>query len=91
MSVDKVDVQITNHNMPESMQDEVVKSAVAILMESNPLNTFPAKMKEYMDRTYRPRWHCIMGKNYCSNVSFVEGNFITFIVDGHVILLFRTA
>ncbi|KAA0193201.1 hypothetical protein FBUS_09407 [Fasciolopsis buskii] len=91
MSFDNVDVKITSHNMPESMQDEVVTSAVMILMESTPVNTFPTKMKEYMDAHYKPSWHCVMGKNYCSHVSFVKGNFITFVVEGHTVLLFRTA
>ncbi|TGZ50400.1 hypothetical protein CRM22_010797 [Opisthorchis felineus] len=90
MTTDSVDVQITNNDMPEPMQDEIVKQAVDQLDQAQPLNKFPELMKDWLDKKYGPRWHCVLGKNYCSRISFLKGCFLEFVVEGQCILIYRT-
>ncbi|CAH8643744.1 unnamed protein product [Dicrocoelium dendriticum] len=91
MSDDEMEIRVGYHNMPVEMQNEVICRAVIELEESKPLSQFPTKLKNWLDYKYGPTWHCVMGTNYCSHVSFIQGNFIQFALDGHEVIVFKTS
>ncbi|KAF8562376.1 hypothetical protein P879_10607 [Paragonimus westermani] len=83
-------VKINHADMTEVMQQEIVNTAVEELAKCDPLNEFPTRMKQFLDKKYGKRWHCVMGKNYCSRVSFLEENFLQFCLNGHEVIVFKT-
>ena len=43
-------------------------------------------IKQFFDKKYGPNWHCIVGKNFHSYVSYESKNFI-FFYDGPIAIL----
>lgn len=62
-----------------AMHDEIAKSN----QKSN------LEIKTYMDRTYGPAWHCVVGKGFGSAVSYLNKHFIFLYISNKAILLFK--
>jgi hypothetical protein len=46
-------------------------------------------IKTFMDRTFGPAWHCIVGKGFGSAVSYLNKHFIFLYIANKAILLFK--
>lgn len=62
---DTRDVYIENSDMPDEMQNELVIKASELFDENPELNSFCLKLKEHLDKTYKPNWHVILGPYFC--------------------------
>ncbi|TPP39720.1 putative dynein light chain [Fasciola gigantica] len=76
------------------MSDEMRDDAIKITMESLRRNQDETEILKYIkqqfDLKYKPSWHCVMGKNFCSYFTYEENCYIYFSISGRDYLLFKT-
>lgn len=81
---------IKNADMAEDMQQVAVDVATQALEQYNLEKDISAYIKKEFDKKYSPSWHCIVGKNFGSNVSHETKHFINFYFGQVAILLFKS-
>ena len=47
------------------------------------------KLKVFLDRKYKPNWHCVVGKNFYSSFSHEERTYIFFTIGQISVLLYK--
>lgn len=69
---------VKNADMPQEMQTDAVEIAIQAGQMFGEEKDVAAYIKREFDRKYNPTWHCIVGKNFGSHVTFETGRFIYF-------------
>ncbi|CAL8093661.1 unnamed protein product [Calicophoron daubneyi] len=82
--------KVVKAEMDKKMQDEAVKIAQEAIDRSRKPEDVPRYIKEYFDKEFKPSWHCISGKKFCSYITHEQDGFIYFSIDGQDYLLFKT-
>jgi hypothetical protein len=47
------------------------------------------EIKSFMDRTFGPPWHCVVGKGFGSAVTYVNRHFLFLYIANKAILIFK--
>ncbi|XP_034034276.1 dynein, light chain, LC8-type 2b [Thalassophryne amazonica] len=79
---------IKNTDMSEDMQQDAVDCALQA-MEYN-IKDIAAYVKKEFDKKYNPTWHCIVGRNFGTDVILATKPFIYFYLNQVAILLFKS-
>ena len=69
---------VKNADMPQEMQIDAVDTAIQAGQLFSEEKDVAAYIKREFDRKYNPTWHCIVGKNFGSHVTFETGRFVYF-------------
>ena len=72
------------------MQQYAVDVATQGLYRYDIEKDIAAYIKKDFDKRYSPYWHCIVGRNFGSNVSHEEKHFIYFYLGQVAVLLFKS-
>ena len=83
-------VEIKNADMSEEMQWDWVECAAQALEKYNIEKDITAHIKKESDKKYNPVWHCIVGRNFCSYVTYETKDFICFYLGQVANLLFKS-
>uniref|UniRef100_A0A2K6D0M4 Dynein light chain n=1 Tax=Macaca nemestrina TaxID=9545 RepID=A0A2K6D0M4_MACNE len=75
---------VKNTDMLEEMQQD------SELEEYNIEKDIAAHIKKEFDKKYNPTWHCIVGRNFGSYLTYEIKNFIYFYLGQVAILLFKS-
>ena len=76
--------------MPEEMQLDSVECATQALEKYNTEKGIAAHIKKESDKKYNPIWHCIVGRNFCSYVTYETKIFTCFYLGQVANLLFKS-
>ncbi|XP_032247322.1 dynein light chain 1, cytoplasmic-like, partial [Phoca vitulina] len=77
---------IKNASLSEEMQQDSVECATQTLEKYNIEKNLAAHIKKEFNREYNPTWYCIVGRNFCVNVTHETKQFIYFYL-GQVTIL----
>ena len=69
---------IKNADMPQEMQADAVETAIQAGQLFSAEKDIAAYIKREFDKKYNPTWHCIVGTNFGSQVTFETGRFVYF-------------
>ena len=83
-------VVVKIQEMPTDMLEFVIHKALWGIDKFNSEKEFASYMRLELDETYQPTWHCIVGKNYGSDIVHQTKNFIYFYLGPLAILLFKS-
>ena len=83
-------IKIHINEMSHSMQQDLINVATVAIKKHTVDQEIASYIKQYFDNTYEPTWHCVVGKQYGSNVTHCSDNFIYYYHDELAILLFKT-
>jgi len=70
----------------------MVSKVVHLVRDDSDKNTdkdLAAMIKKEFDKTFYPTWHCIVGKDFGSDVEYEENHMIYFYWGTRAILLYR--
>ncbi|CAH8529759.1 unnamed protein product [Heterobilharzia americana] len=81
---------VKNADMDQIMQEDAVQIAAAAREKYEVDKDIATYVKQHFDRKYGRTWHCIVGKQYGSDVSHEERSFIYFFLGDRAILLFKS-
>nr|AAX30609.1 SJCHGC05640 protein [Schistosoma japonicum]CAX70013.1 putative dynein light chain [Schistosoma japonicum]CAX70014.1 putative dynein light chain [Schistosoma japonicum] len=81
---------VKNADMDSIMQEEAVRTAASAREKFEVDKDIATYIKQHFDRSYGRTWHCIVGKQYGSDISHEERSFIYFFLGDRAILLFKS-
>ncbi|KAH8260702.1 hypothetical protein KR038_001530, partial [Drosophila bunnanda] len=81
--------EIRGADMSEEMQKSATDCATQALNKYNIERDIAKYIKTEFDIKFKPKWHCIVGSNFGSDVSHEPNHFIYFYLDKLAILLFK--
>mmetsp|Transcript_26610 Transcript_26610/g.37070 ORF Transcript_26610/g.37070 Transcript_26610/m.37070 type:complete len:96 (-) Transcript_26610:216-503(-) len=88
---EKKDYGATVTDMPLEIQDFALETVQKALEEKKSENQAVAIVKETFDRRYGPTWHCILGRNFGSQVTGESKTFLYITVNKQLkMLLFKS-
>uniref|UniRef100_A0A5K4F5B2 Dynein light chain n=1 Tax=Schistosoma mansoni TaxID=6183 RepID=A0A5K4F5B2_SCHMA len=90
MIMSKHKALISNADMSEDMQREAIDCAVEALKKYKIEKDIAAFIKKEFDKKYNPTWHCIVGRNFGSNMTHEQKHFIYFYMGNVAVLLFKS-
>mmetsp|Transcript_453 Transcript_453/g.864 ORF Transcript_453/g.864 Transcript_453/m.864 type:complete len:211 (+) Transcript_453:44-676(+) len=61
---------IKNADMSEAMQQDAIDCATQALEKYNVEKDIATFIKKEFEKKYHPKWHCIVGRNFYSNVTY---------------------
>ncbi|KAH7711859.1 putative dynein light chain [Aphelenchoides avenae] len=76
--------------MSKEMQQAAIECATKAFEKYNTETEIAAYIKDEFDRKFRPTWHCIVGRDFCSYVCHEAKHFICFYLRQLTILLFKS-
>ncbi|VDN16394.1 unnamed protein product [Dibothriocephalus latus] len=82
---------IRSTDMTVEMQESAAKVAISAVSKFEVEKDMAAFVKKEFDGLHGETWHCIVGKDYGSYVTHVEGGFIYFYLDKLAFQLYKTA
>jgi len=77
-------------DMSEEMKEDAIALAKEALLKFNNETDMAAHIKKEFDKKYVPTWHCIVGRNFSSYVTYEAEHFIYFYIGQTAILLWRS-
>ena len=77
-------------DMSEDMQQDAVDTAIQAMEKFTIEKEISAYIKKDFDKRYSPTWHCIVGRNYGSFVTYESRYYINFHLGDIAILLFKS-
>ncbi|KAK0399311.1 hypothetical protein QR680_002985 [Steinernema hermaphroditum] len=77
-------------SLPQSLLEEACNMASASMRQSHDEMEVARNLKNYFDEKHGGNWHCIVGRNFGSFVTYDDGNLCYFKVGKTSVLLFRT-
>nr|CDS29000.1 dynein light chain [Hymenolepis microstoma] len=77
-------------DMTEEMQQKAVDIASDAMSRHDIEKDIAAYLKKEFDQLYGPTWHCIVGRNFGSYVTYETKHFIYFYMGNLAILLFKS-
>lgn len=80
---------IRNVDMPEDMQDHALRLGIYSVGRFAAESDIADYVKTQFDEAYGGDWHCIVGRNYGSSITPLDGHFIYYSLQGVSVLLFR--
>lgn len=81
---------IKKADMSKEMQQAAIECATKAFEKYNTETEIAAYIKDEFDRKFRPTWHCIVGRDFCSYVCHEAKHFICFYLRQLTILLFKS-
>lgn len=87
MTERKVNWEICECN--EDMAQDAVKEANKALDHLESEKEISEHIKKHFDKKFDPNWHCVVGKNFASFVTYTSKHFIFFYVGQLAILLYK--
>ena len=72
------------------MQQDVIDISIQALEKFNIKNEIAVFIKKEFDKKYQPGWHCIVGREFGSFVTYETKHFINFYIGQIAILLFKS-
>lgn len=76
--------------MTEDLQQDAVDTAIQALEKFTIEKEIAAYIKKEFDKRYSPTWHCIVGRNYGSFVTYEARYYVYFQLGEVAILLFKS-
>lgn len=77
-------------DMTEDLQQDAVDTAIQALEKFTIEKEIAAYIKKEFDKRYSPTWHCIVGRNYGSFVTYEARYYVYFQLGEVAILLFKS-
>jgi dynein light chain LC6, flagellar outer arm len=87
----KADLEIQASDMPSEMQRFALYSASQALRLYSLEKNIAESIKQDFDRTFKPTWHCIVGKNWGSCVTHSKEHYIRMMNSNLIILLYKSS
>ncbi|XP_053393192.1 dynein light chain 2, cytoplasmic-like [Mercenaria mercenaria] len=81
---------IKNADMSEDMQQDAVDCGTQALEKYNKLKEVAAYIKNEFNKKHNPNWHCVVGKEFGSDVTHEAKHLIFFALGETDILLFKS-
>ncbi|VDP77865.1 unnamed protein product [Echinostoma caproni] len=81
---------IIKAEMSEQMREDAVQTTMEALSRNKNETDILKYIKSVFDARYKPSWHCVMGKNFCSYFTYEENCYIYYSIAGRDYLLFKT-
>lgn len=81
---------IKGRDMDDAMIHEVINATKEALNDYTVNKEQAEYIKNLFDKKYGPTWHCIIGKDFGSYVTYQSQHMIQFTMDGYTILLYKT-
>jgi len=81
---------VRSMDMPEHIKDDVLtcfNEALSLFTTEIELAAF---VKKEFDKKYGPTWHCVVGREFGSNITYQLSHFIHVFVNQYGLLLFKT-
>ncbi|KAA0193202.1 hypothetical protein FBUS_09406 [Fasciolopsis buskii] len=76
--------------MADAMRDDAIRTTLEALKNNKDETEILKYIKQQFDMKYKPSWHCVMGKSFCSYFTYEENCYIYFTLGGRDYLLFKT-
>ena len=86
----KIQPTIKNVNMTKNMEMYSINTAINALETLNNNQEVASYIKKKFDSTFGPSWHCFVGRNFGSYVTYEENNYIYFYIGQVGFLLFKS-
>ncbi len=80
---------VRNADMPDDMQRDAMILMQEALQKFKSESDIADYIKTQYDEKHEGDWHCIVGRNYGSSITPLDGHFIYFQYKGYSVLLFR--
>ena len=77
-------------DMTEDLQQDAVDTAIQALEKFTIEKEIAAYIKKEFDKRYSPSWHCIVGRNYGSFVTYEARYYVYYQLGEIAILLFKS-
>jgi len=77
-------------DMTEDLQQDAVDTAIQALEKFTIEKEIAAYIKKEFDKRYSPTWHCIVGRNYGSFVTYEARYYVYYQLGEVAILLFKS-
>ncbi|CAH8554884.1 unnamed protein product [Heterobilharzia americana] len=81
---------IKDADMDVRMQEEAISVAVTGMERHEVDKDVASHLKQYFNIHYGRTWHCIVGKQFGSDISYEEGSFLYFFLGDRSLLLFKS-
>ena len=75
--------------MDNEMKDNVEKQVNKAVDNMDTEKDISMFIKKFFDNNYGPNWHCCVGKNFASNVTYQSKHYIFFYLGQMAILLYK--
>ncbi|KAA0195515.1 Dynein light chain DLC [Fasciolopsis buskii] len=87
--MDPQKVTIRKSDMSEEMRTFAVKTFVEAVEKGKSEKELCSYVKTAFDKTYLPTWHCVVGRDFASHVTFDEQSYLHFQYGAFTVLLFK--
>ncbi|KAA0189956.1 Dynein light chain LC8-type [Fasciolopsis buskii] len=76
-------------DMKADMRAEVTKLATELWHDMQRPRKVAEELKKYMDSHYKRAWHCIVGRDFNSFISYETGTFMDFMIGDYNFILYK--
>ena len=73
----------------DNIRNDVEVQANAALDHNETEREISYHIKKYFDENYSPNWHCVVGKDFASYVTYSSKHYIFFYIGQLAILLYK--
>ncbi|THD28644.1 hypothetical protein D915_000570 [Fasciola hepatica] len=80
---------VQRSDMKGDMHGEVVKLANELWHDVRVPRKVAEEMKKYMDTKHQRAWHCIVGRDFNSYISYETGTFMDFMIGDYNFILYK--
>lgn len=88
--MDEIPAVIKASKMPEEKIRTAIQIAADAKSKFNKLNLIAAHIKKEFDKMYQPSWHCCVGNNFGSNVTYEDENLVYFFLKEMAVLVWKS-
>ena len=81
---------VSMEDMPYEMKNDVVECFREAASLYGDETDMAVHLKKELDKKYGRTWHCVVGREFGSNVTYQVNNFIHVFVDRYAVLAFKT-
>ncbi|KAH8876270.1 Dynein light chain [Schistosoma japonicum] len=81
---------IKDSDMDRYMQEEAINVAATGMDRHEVDKDIASHIKQYFNLKYGRTWHCIVGKQFGSDISHEEGSFLYFFLGDRTVLLYKS-
>ncbi|KAK9455173.1 dynein light chain type 1-domain-containing protein [Dipodascopsis uninucleata] len=78
-------------DMAEDMQSAIIELALQAMKLFNMEKDIAAHIKKDLDQMYGQTWHCIVGKDFGSFVTYEKRHLFYFYIEDIAVLVFKTS
>lgn len=77
-------------DISEELENEILSNAKSALEKMHTTQEIASHLKDELNRKYNGNWHCFVGRNFGSYVTYEAKNYIYFYIGQYAFLVFKT-